>query len=48
MDISTEAVEVTRELDDEAGLGNRARFVQSDLYELADGSPIDTLILLLL
>jgi SAM-dependent methyltransferase len=40
VDISTEAVEVARELATEAGLEDRARFVQSDVYELADGSPI--------
>lgn len=41
VDISTEAVEAARELADEAGLENQARFVQSDVYELADDSPIE-------
>lgn len=40
-DISTEAVETARQLAEEGGLANRARFVQSDVYELADGSPIE-------
>lgn len=41
VDISAEAVEVARELAVETGLENRARFVQSDVYELADGSAIE-------
>ncbi|WP_157972660.1 class I SAM-dependent methyltransferase [Haloprofundus halophilus] len=42
VDISTRAVEAARELADKTGLGNQARFVQSDVYEIADGSPIET------
>lgn len=40
VDISTKAVEAARELADKAGLESQARFVQSDVYELADDSPI--------
>lgn len=40
VDISTEAVAVSHDLAVEADLDDRARFVQSDVYELADGSPI--------
>lgn len=41
VDISTKAVETARQLADKAGLESRARFVQSDVYELADDSPIE-------
>lgn len=41
VDFSTNAVETARRLADEAGLETRARFIQSDVYELADGSPIE-------
>lgn len=40
VDISAKAVEAARELAAEAGLENRACFVQSDVYDLADNSPI--------
>jgi SAM-dependent methyltransferase len=41
VDISTEAVETARELARKAGLEDRARFVQSDVYDLVDGSSIE-------
>lgn len=40
VDISSEAIDVARELAAEAELDHRARFVRSDVYDLADDSPI--------
>lgn len=41
VDFSAEAVEAARDLAEDAGLADRARFVRSDVYDLGDGSPID-------
>lgn len=40
VDISEAAVKTARELATDAGLADRARFVQSDIYELADASTL--------
>lgn len=41
VDFSIEAVEAARELAEDAGLADRTRFVQSDVYDLANESSID-------